>query len=351
MNPHDLLVEAWRNVSTGTTRSLLSLAILGPLVLGLAWLDMEQVAAAQREAATYRDGGGATWVLASDGHVDGARCEALTGSPGVTTAGAMRSHPTPFIPRSTPRTSIPVYDITPGLAHQLDPAYTTGIALDTETATALGIRPGDVLLGRDGNAVVTHTYTHPNDGRDQVLAYALTRATTPTGTYDQCRLAQWPPDPATASVLLRATLTPGADPARVRVSQLNPRLGDTLDAPQHFTDRPTRHAPLAAFVLAAGITTAVTRLRRLELAAARHLGLSRTDVVALLITETTLIGIPATLTATTAVAAYAATTHLDGLAPFGLRVLALALLGTLTGALLTALATTEAKLYQYFKTR
>ena len=65
----------------------------------------------------------------------------------------------------------------------------------------------------------------------------------------------------------------------------------------------------------------------------------------------TLVGIPAALAAATAVAAHAATTHVDGLAPFGLRVLALALLGTLTGALLTALATTEAKLYQYFKTR
>ena len=49
----DLVVEAWRNTRLGASRALLAVAILVPVVLALAWLDMSQVAAVQREADTY----------------------------------------------------------------------------------------------------------------------------------------------------------------------------------------------------------------------------------------------------------------------------------------------------------
>ncbi len=48
---------------------------------------------------------------------------------------------------------------------------------------------------------------------------------------------------------------------------------------------------------------------------------------------------------------YATTTHLNQLWPFGLRVIALAVLGAIAGAILAGTTTTQKRLFQYFKTR
>jgi hypothetical protein len=347
----DLITEAWRNTRLGASRALLAVAVLGPVVLALAWLDMSQVAAVQREASTYRQAGAATYVITSDGQVDGARCDALARVAGVRAAGALRTAGAPFVPTATPANAIPQYDITPGLAHQLDPDYTTGVALDAATAQGLGITPGELLHGTGGNAAVVATYDYPADGRDQTLSYALTRSGPPTGTYDQCWLALWPPDPTTAGTLLTTTLTPGADLSQTRTGQLNPTLGASFDAPQRFATRTGRYAAPAALLFALAIVIGIARLRRLELAYARHLGLSRLHITALLTLETTIVALPTAAIGAAATNIYATTTHLDQLWPFGLRVLALAVLGAIAGAILAGTTTTQKRLFQYFKTR
>jgi hypothetical protein len=347
----DLVVEAWRNVRVGASRALISGALLVPTVLGLAWLDMSQVASAEREAIAYRDAGAATFVIADTGQIDGARCDGLGEQLGVQAAGALRSAEAAFVPLVTPRNAIPQYDITPGLARQLHPGYTTGLALDAATADALGIGPGQLLRGIDGDAAMMATYAYPDDGRDQKLAYALTRSGAASGRYDECWLALWPPDATAAGVLLTATLAPGADPNDVRVGQLNVRLGASFDAPARFTSRSGQSAPLVAFLLALGVTIGVARLRRLELALARHLGLGRLEVAALLAFEAAIVAVPATLFGAAATAAYAASTRLDQVWPFGLRVLALALLGVAAGSVVAGLTAREKRLFDYFKER
>ena len=347
----DLVVEAWRNTRLGASRALLAVAVLGPVVLALAWLDMSQVAAVQHEADAYRQAGAATYVITADGQVDGARCDALTRVTGVRAAGAGRSANAAFVPVATPRNAIPQYDITPGLARQLDPDYTTGIALDALPAQGLGITPGALLRGATGDAAVVATYDYPADGRDQTLSYALTRSGAPTGTYDQCWVAMWPPDPPTAGTLLSTTLAAGADLDQVRTGQLNPTLGASFDAPQRFQTRTGRYAAPAAFLFALALVVGIARLRRLELAYARHLGLSRLHVTALLTLETTIVAIPAAAIGAAATTIYASTTHLNQLWPFGLRVLALAVLGAIAGAVLAGATTSQKRLFRYFKTR
>ncbi len=347
----DLVAEAWRNVYLGASHALTVLLVLAPIILGLAWMDMTQVAAVQREAIAYQAAGAATYVLSADADVDGARCESLGHVAGVRAAGALRSAKPAFIPRATPRNSIPEYDITPGLARQLDPEYTSGIGLDALTAQSLGIRPGELLHGLGRDAAIVRTYTYPDDGRDQTLAYALTRSGPASGRYDQCWLALWPPNQDIAGVLLRTTLVPGTDMSQVRSGQLNTRLGDSFDAPQRFASRTGRYAPLAAFIVGLGAVAVVARQRRLELAFARHLGVSRLDVVALLVYETTFAAVPALTLGALATGAYAHSTRLDQVWPFGLRVVAVAALGAVVGAVIAGLSARESRVFDYFKTR
>ena len=168
----DLVTEAWRNTRLEASRALLAVAVLGPVVLALAWLDISQVAAVQREANTYRQAGAATYVITSDGQIDGARCDALAGVAGVRAAGALRTAGAPFVPTATPANAIPQYDMAPGLAHQLDPGYATGVALDARHRP----RPGDHAPASScthgANAAVVATYDYPADGRDRTSSYA-----------------------------------------------------------------------------------------------------------------------------------------------------------------------------------
>ena len=349
-----LLSEAWRNVRTGASRPFVLCALLAPVVLGLSWLDMTQAQSILDNATRYRNGGGATYVMNADGAVDGTRCEALNDVPGVSTAGAMRRRADDFAPVVAPRNGIPVYEITPGLAHQLDPGYARGVGLDAATARSLGVSLNSLLPGRYADAPVTEVFHYPDDGRDQTLAYAMTEANPPRGMYDQCWVAMWPPAPVEASDLLQSTVTGSprsSSTAKAQVVQLNARMGVEFDDPARFAARSGRYAGLAALVLAAALTVGVSRLRRLELAFARHLGMGRAEVAGLLALETAMVVTGAAALGVVLVVGYAHLTGAAEVAPFGTRVVLLALAGCLLGAVGGGLATSRQRVFRFFKAR
>lgn len=348
----DIAVEATRNVRGGAARSVLLVLVASLLTAALAMLDMTQVREVVRQAEQYRAAGASTYQVVTDGAVDGTRCHALASLTGVDAAGALRAGDS-FVPAATPRTALPVYEITPGLAAILAGEPTVGVLLESKTADGLGVGPGTVLVGRDGEDVpVVALYDYADDGRDRRPSFALMRSGTPSGRYAECWLSLWPPDMDLASRLLRTVVTPElAREGSARVVQHNPGLGPRLDAADRFPRRTGRYALPAALLLGAGVTVAGAWLRRLELSLGRHLGLRRIEVAALLVLETALVAPLVILVGAAVSATYAWASGSIEVWPFGLRLACAVPLGMVVGALLAGLGTAERRVLRQFKER
>ena len=87
----EIIREAWRNFTCGATRGLTGLAVfvlaVGAISGFAAFLLLDQA----RQAASYREAGGATQVVALTGMIDGAQCDALSSMEGITASGAVRA--------------------------------------------------------------------------------------------------------------------------------------------------------------------------------------------------------------------------------------------------------------------
>lgn len=347
----DITSEAWRNVRAGTIRPFVAMGVTTCVALALALLEMTQVGELVRQAEEYRAAGASTYRVLADDGVDGRRCQALDGVDGVEWAGALRATDDPFAATAMPRSSIPVFEATPGLAAQLGTDVAGGVILDADTASQLGVRAGDSLAGTGVSLPIGGIYQYPDDGRDQRLSYAIVRTGQPAGRYDECWVQMWPPDLDTASWLLRSVVTADADPTQVQVGQLNSRLGQSLDARARFDARTGRFAWPVALLATALAMLAAARLRRLEISFARHLGLKRIEVATMLVIESLF---PAGMLLSVVTAASAITAAVVGqwvVLPFGLRVACAAALGCLLGGFLAGVSASERRVQAYFKAR
>lgn len=349
--------EAWANVLTQASRPLLTSLFMVAAMAALALLDSTQVAAIAHDARQWRDTGGATYLITQDEGIDGVRCESLAGLATVRAAGALRFEPEGFTPLATPRTTIPVFTITPGLATQLAPSYHTGIALDSSTADGLGVQSSQLLTGTSGRIAVSAIFRVPDDGRDQRLSYALTRSGPAHGAYDQCWLAMWPPDPDQASLLLRTSLLRAASADSDRssplpiISRLNPTWGESFTLPLLFDERTGRSAVWAAVVIGVLVAVGLGWLRRLELSFARHLGMRRSDVALILTLEALLSVVPVMLGA--AISAFALSLHMQPpqVWPFAVRVFVAGAMAYVLGVALVGLTRSERRVFDHFKSR
>lgn len=350
--------EAWRNVLSGAARPKL-LAVLAMLVVLAAQLaDLSAVWVGQNRAEQYRAAGADVLVLQAQGGIDPARCNALSDVPGVDAAGAIRAA-APQHAASAPGSSIPSFEVTSGFAAVLAPQAEgdaapsgAGAILSSEAAAMLSARPGDQLRFIEGATTVAAVYAYPADGRMQGLGYALLMPTTELGAYDACWMRAWPADDA-HQVLLQ-TVASGASETPPELRQLNPRLGAVLDAASIFEERPTRWLPLAAAGVLAAIGAGAVLLRRLELASARHLGVSGEAVTAITVLETALWLIPAMLVSlVTGAAAAAALGPEDVAAGLGLALLApvAGAVGAFLGSGITARLIDERHVYRAFRQR
>ncbi len=87
---------------------------------------------------------------------------------------------------------------------------------------------------------------------------------------------------------------PTADASNIAIGQLNSTLGAAFDGPKLFQERMTAWATIVAVVAGASLGFLAVRLRRLELASARHAGVSTRA-------EVTQIGIETIFWAATAI--------------------------------------------------
>ena len=373
--------EAGRNVSAGTTRALRYALALAVILCVCAVSDVVTVRDLVVRAQEYRDSGAAIVTIEAPGLVDGRTCDSFADLPGVRAAGAIGHDDDPLVPAALPSGSIASVRVSPGaprLFHAED-SGTAGVFLSRGVLDALGgsVRSGDLpsddalggnTLGsnglgsdapgtlrlREGSVPVRGWFEWPDDGRRPGFSYAALSEDAGTLPFDECWVDAWPA-PGRLTEVMRTAVHP--DPTgqiRVIASQVNTTRGRSFDGSRSYAERVTRYAPYVALGAGLAIGYVSVRSRRLELAAAQHVGVGRVQQAAQVLLEASSWVIGGGLIAAGGIAVAIAT--VGQVEPAMLvRVAAHAavpgLAAALLGCLLAALTVHEHHLFRYFKTR
>lgn len=354
MTLRGILREGLRNVVSGTARLQVLVLLLSCLTISGQLFDLSTIRDVQRRAEIFRSSGAAVWTLKATGRIDAVGCDNLAAIDGVAASGAMRER-AKVVVSQLPDGAIPTYDVTTGMSRVLGANSGGGALVSPELATTLGVQPGDHLVTRDGPVLVNDVYAYPNDGRRPLLSYALLLTGGEDLRYDECwvRLtagfAQVRPY---VYLALGPSTSTDQPPSLV---QLNPVLGSQFDAEREYRQRLSRHGWIVVFLGAWLCGWSVMRLRRLELAAALHLGVRRSDLARILVVEA--VGwIPATVALGLPMPVWFATSG-GRVSEVGLWVLlgykpvVAAVVGATAGIASSFMGTRENQLFDYFKNR
>lgn len=357
MTPAAICREAWRDVVTGTSRTMLFALLLASLVLGLGAADLVTVRALTAAAERYQAAGASIITLDAPGRIDPTACEMLASVPGVRAAGAVRAGTEPLTAAALPSSTIPVMNVTPGLPEVLRAQlHGSGMVLSGQVATSLALSAGDDLRTSEATVPVAGVYDYPEDGRRAGLGFAALLPTTDSAAFDQCWVDIWPTSPQTP-VLLQMTLLPsdGTETEQLPVlAQLNSTLGTTFDGGVRLDARATRFAPWLVLGLGGGLGYLSVRVRRTSLASALHAGTSRNDLGAVVALEVISWILPPALIAASVmvIGANLGSDHdTTSTLVLGSRVVIAGLLGPLLGSTLAFAQTRERHLFRYFKDR
>lgn len=354
----EILQEAWRNTATGTARPLLAIAVFATVIGTLGIIQARGVVDITTQAQRWRAAGASIMVVALDGQIDGAQCDALSTMPGIAAAGALRQAQ-PVHLAAMPSTPLQTFQATPGLA--------TVLRVERLTDTGVGIWLADDLSQNTGTAQLqdTHgnqievagTYAYPSDGRVPTLAYTAISPTPAAGRFDACWVELWPESDQARSLLtlpVVSTLGPDGKPLTPQVQQLNTSLGARFGAADRLATLPTWPLTTAAALTTAALAVALLRSRRIELAAALHAGVD-TPSLALQTAAECLIWTGAALPLL-GVSFWWAATQGNPDPPWSalypaIRTALVASLAALLTTVLTTVLTRERHLFRYFKAR
>lgn len=351
-----LCAEAGLNLASGTTRAILLGAVWGLLLTAvLAWnvsVTSDLLAATRR----YRDAGASIIVVEAAGRVDGQRCEDLAKLPNVRNAGALRSAERPITPIVTPGVELPTFDASPGLVRILRPEArdATGVFLSADAASALGAGRPELAL-ETGAADLAGTFAYPDDGRRPILGYAAVETVSVAGSFDQCWVDVWPESPRIQSLASTAVASGGnAGQGPPTVGQLNASLGRSFDGEGKYRGRASVLLPGVLVVLGASLGFFAVRVRRLEMAAARLIGIRPFDQCAMLLLEsiawlvassTMALVITAVLSATQMSSAFGPAMEFSALAE------AAGMVGAVSGVLAGVASISSRRALSYFRER
>ncbi len=362
MRAQEIAREAWRNIRTGTTRAAALALMLGVAIVLAALLEAEAVSAIMRSAQDFqRRGANILTITAKDG-ISPVVCERLAGAQAspdnnVTAAGAIRAAESDLAPVALPQGPIPSFEVSPGFGAILGlrPGSAKGLLLSTVAAEQLGVSAGSEITvrGRSSAAKVRAVFPYPSDGRDGQLEFASLAEVPSSGSFDACwvRLRHLR---AGDEELLRVALRPGlVEGADVTVRQLNGTSGSSSPTALGYQHRVTRWLKFALLLFGLGLGGLAIWLRRLELAAAQHAGLSRVAQLWHLLLETS-----AWLLAAWSLSApwlvwgnLQAGAIPDVIVLLHLKIALAAGCGVLLGTLLAAAAIRERHLFRFFKAR
>jgi len=349
--------EVWRDVVSGTSRTLTFALILAAVVLGLGATDIVTVRALTAAAERFQAAGASIITLDAPGRIDPAACSALASVSGVRAAGAIRAGTESLTPLALPSSTIPVIEVTPSLPEVLRTQIgSAGVILSEQAAQTLTVRPGSELQTSETTATVAGVYGYPEDGRRPGLGFAALVPTTDGEAFDECWVDIWPTSPQTPA-LLQTTLLPDDETAAGQnptLTQLNTTLGTAFDGRSRFDVRVTRLAPWGVLGIGVGLGYLSVRLRRVPLASALHAGTTRQDLGAVVMLETLSWALPATLLAAVAIVV---ATKLGGdldarhTVVLGSRTAVAGMAGPLLGSTFGYALTRERHLFRYFKDR
>ena len=367
MKPSSILSEAWRNIASGTARTLTAATAMLTITLIAVFLDATTILNLQAQTTQWATSGAAIYILADTSQINPSSCTTLshtTGTPAdnatqpIQASGALRDHGdiTLTAMRAAP---LSAYSVTPGMAGVLGLDQTatsrSGVWISSQLSTTLHAHAGDTLSTTDGTMTSAGVFNWPDDSRDQRIAFAVLVPTASSEPYDEC-WASIMPSNQTAQDLLNTTpiAIPNAANA-TQNTQANNSLGTSLNAGQQYQQRISRYltllTPLAALLI--GIIT--IRSRRIEYADDLHMGLSKTSIWMTNSLETLAWSLPALAAATSIFYLGIATTSTASNAASITTVQAPALVLSLITAQLgstTALVTIRTtKLFTYFKNR
>jgi hypothetical protein len=354
-----VISEVWRNLRSRTTRPFILMIALTSLLGGLSIADLISVTSISEDADAYRMSGGSTVIYSALGRIDGTACDALDDIPGVHAAGALRSASAPLTPLLLPDNPIPTFEVSPhfgSFAALSISRRTPGALISDQVEEALDVERSGILNTAQGDVQVGSVYTYTEDGRRPGLGYAVLLPTDARAAFDECWIEIWPESEQLNSIL-RTTLIPGHDsPGTVppEVAQLNSSLGHSFAGGDRFSDRITQYGAIVAAVLGLCLGFAGVRIRRLELASARHAGVRLGSQTVQIMLETTVWVLLGTLGAVFAVGVAAwiiAELSLKEVVLLVAPPMIAGVFAVLSGALVAVVVTREKELFRYFKDR
>ena len=355
-----LFSEAWRNLLTGTVRAGLLGTVFALTLSTLTVSDAVIVDTLVKEAQDFQEVGASTITVAAPAAISGDACEALSQTNGILASGAIRSTSKSLSLSVLPRSPVPISEVSAGFSAVLgvQPGSAGGVVVPKDVVLNSGGQDEEVLKTARGDVAVAGVYLYPSDGRRPGLGWAILDPIATGQIFDECWVKIWPWSDEIQSVLKGVVVAAGAtqdQATQTTQGQLNAKLGTRFLGEDRYTSRVTRYAPGAALILGFALAAVSFRSRRLELAARRQDGFSRTDVTAQSIIETLAWVTPAALCAWAAstvypyLVAYGTTVEGAGANPF---IIAIAgVIGAVLGAGVTAAIVRERHLFAYFKDR
>ncbi|MDO5676339.1 MAG: hypothetical protein Q4G35_02390 [Propionibacteriaceae bacterium] len=349
--------EAWRDIITGTTGTVVFGTLLSIIIAGLTFLDLTTITGLNHQAQQYRSSMASVTVLQAPGRIDGAACEALNQLPGAQ-AAAVRPALEPLVAAHLPGTTMQTYEATPSIGHVLraTPGSPGGIYLSRTVADQLALDETSTINLTTAAVPVTGIFEwDETDGRPPGYGYSSFVPTATQRPFDECWLDTWPINPR-AQADLNYALLPAADedqPA-TKSFQLNTTHGATFDGPKLFDQRPTRYVPVPIAILSFALGFLAVRRRKLEIASDLHAGVPRADLTLKHLLETASWASVALIATTPAAALLITANHptdTTSLLALAITHLATGLTSTFLGGLVALTLTRESHLNRYFKTR
>ncbi|MDR2973598.1 MAG: hypothetical protein LBV00_02625 [Propionibacteriaceae bacterium] len=283
----NILGEALRNLASGTAHALWFASAWLVIMGGVCGLDLWELLALSGQVTDFHDRGGSTMVLTAPGHVDGVACDELAGITGIEAAGAIRVNDQRVDISTTPRSPLPISEITAGFARLLDfrEGGPGGLLASASLADHYLDSRGTISTRASGATSVAGVFSWPDDGRAQGLAYTLLSVTPANRNFDECWARIWPPSTGNSD-LMGVALAGDTPPGEAQVTPLNTTMGSTLDPTALFANRRTQWLPIAGAAACSGIGFLAVWLRRLECAATLDSGVPRLALSIQLFVET-----------------------------------------------------------------
>lgn len=358
MRSRAILSEAWRNLTSGTTRAVILALTAAAVLAALTWTEISTITRITHAATAYQNAGASVQVLYAPAGINPVACEALNDVEGIRAAGAIRDVPQKVIPAVTPQSRIDVKEATPGITRLLDLDGTStqeGLVASRQVANALGLKPGDDLPTTSGAQRIQGIYEYPDDGRMPGYGYAMLSPALPEGRFDACWADIWPENTDTAALLWTA-LDSAANTTESppTLGQLNSKHGSKFGGAMDFDTRVTKYNGLVAATGLFLLAYLAVRLRRLELAAALHTGVNKSAQASQLLIETSVwITAAAAITAPVIVLGVieALPADRDALITTSARIVASGVIAAMIGTLTATALTKEKHLFRYFKER